>query len=60
MRRKAKEIQQRNREMAKGGRTTGIGGGGGGFGSNSFRVDAPVIDQSSVDAPKPSFAKPRY
>ena len=59
MRRKAKEIQQRNREMAKGGRMPGMGSGGGGFGSGSFRTDAPIIESSSMEPPKPSYTKPR-
>ncbi|KAL8577856.1 Coatomer subunit delta [Nucella lapillus] len=55
MRRKAKEIQQRNREMAKGGRMHGIGSAGG-FGVNPFRSDAPIID-STMEIPKPSYTK---
>ena len=58
MRRKAKEIQQRNREMAKGGRMPGMGSGGGGFGSNSFRSDTSMIETSSMEPPKPSYSKP--
>ena len=58
MRRRAKEIQQRNREMAKSGRP-GMGTGGG-FGNSSYRTDSPVIDTgSSSDIPKPSYTKPR-
>ncbi|KAK7106199.1 coatomer subunit delta-like [Littorina saxatilis] len=56
MRRKAKEINQRNREMAKGGRMTGIGGGGG-FGSSSYRNESPIIDASSMEPTKPSYSK---
>lgn len=58
MRRKAKEIQQRNREMAKGGRGMHGIGSSGGFGSNPFRSDAPVIDSSPMEPPKPSYTKP--
>lgn len=58
MRRKAKEIQQRNREMNKGGRNTGIGSGGS-FGPTSFRTDVPVIE-SSGEPPKSSYAKSRF
>lgn len=61
MRRKAKEIQQKNREMAKSGRTPGLGSGGG-FGSSSFRSggSSTVTDSggSMVDTPKPSYTKP--
>lgn len=57
MRRKAKEIQQRNREMAKSGRMAGMGGGGG-FGSSSFRSEVPVIDSNTIEPPKPSYQKP--
>lgn len=57
MRRKAKEIQQRNREMAKGGRLPGMGSAGGGFGSGSFKTDS-VIDSTPMEPPKPSYSKP--
>ena len=63
MKKKAKEIQQRNREMAKSGRTPGFGSGGG-FGSGSYRSGggSTVTDSggSMVDPPKPSYNKPRY
>jgi len=58
MRRKAKEIQQRNREMAKGGRMPGMGNAGGGFGSGSFKNDTAFIDSTPMEPPKPSYTKP--
>ncbi|RUS70123.1 hypothetical protein EGW08_022115, partial [Elysia chlorotica] len=61
MKKKAKEIQQRNREMAKSGRTPGFGSGGG-FGGGSYRSggSSSITDSGSsmVDAPKPSYTKP--
>ncbi|XP_005107188.1 coatomer subunit delta [Aplysia californica] len=59
MKKKAKEITQRNREMVKSGRNPGFNSGGG-FGGSSYRSErSPVIDSgSSVDTPKPSYNKP--
>ncbi|CAL1537188.1 unnamed protein product [Lymnaea stagnalis] len=59
MKKKAKEIQQRNREIAKTGRNPGFNTGGG-FGSGSYRSETtPVIDGgSNVDSPKPAYNKP--
>lgn len=60
MRKRAKEIQQRNREMAKSGRNPGFNSGGG-FGSGSYRGDSgsSVIDTgSTIDSPKPQYSKP--
>lgn len=62
MKKKAREIQQRNKEMAKSGRTPGFNSGGG-FGSGTYRSEVtPVIDAgSAADVPaKSSYSKPRY
>jgi hypothetical protein len=58
MRRKAREIQQRNREMAKGGRMPGMGSAGGGFGSGSFKSDTSFIVDTPIDPPKSAYSKP--
>lgn len=57
MKKKAREIQQKNREMAKSGRNPGFNTGGG-FGSGNYRTDSiPVIDSSSNLDTKPSYSK---
>ena len=60
MRRKVKEIQQRNRELAKSGRTSGWGLGRNVSGVNPYRNDTSVIETSSVDLPDPSYVKQRF
>ncbi|XP_059173224.1 coatomer subunit delta-like [Physella acuta] len=59
MKKKAKEIQQRNREMQKSGRNPGFTSGGG-FGSGTYKNETvPVIDSgSNVDSTKPAYSKP--
>jgi len=60
MKKRAKEINQRNKEMAKSGRSQGMNSGGG-FGNNSYRSDnsQPIDIGNSIDsAPKPSYNKP--
>ncbi|BFZ14213.1 hypothetical protein BsWGS_17252 [Bradybaena similaris] len=60
MKKKAREIQQKNKEMAKSGRTPGFSSGGG-FGGGTYRSEVtPVIDAgSTVDVPaKSSYSKP--
>ncbi|XP_046585015.1 coatomer subunit delta-like [Haliotis rubra] len=55
MRKKAKEIQQRQRDMAKGSRS-GFSGSGG-FGSNSYRSDT-VFEPTPVEPVKSSYSQP--
>jgi len=57
MKKRAKEIQQRNKELSKG--RPGFNSGGG-FGNSSYRSEiSPVIDTgSSIDTPKPQYNKP--
>ncbi|KAI8775270.1 coatomer subunit delta [Biomphalaria glabrata] len=58
MKKRAKEIQQKNRESSKYGRNTSYPSAGG-FGSGSYRSDSSVIENStSVDTPKPAYSKP--
>ncbi|XP_071095948.1 coatomer subunit delta-like [Haliotis cracherodii] len=56
MRKKAKEIQQRQRDMAKGSRS-GFGSSGG-FGSSSYRSDNTVFDPTPVEPVKSSYSQP--
>ncbi|KAH9514885.1 Coatomer subunit delta [Bulinus truncatus] len=58
MKKKAKELQQKNRDGSKFGRSAGTNSSGG-FSSGSYRSDVAVIDNSStIDSPKPAYNKP--
>jgi hypothetical protein len=58
MKKKAKEIQQRNRDSAKSGRSPGFGTGGG-FGSGTYKSEIiPTSDVGSTAETKSSFNKP--
>ena len=61
MKRKAKELQQQRRDIAKGGGRRGIGIGGG-FGSGSSdHSSSPHIDSmSSMEPSKPTYQAPRW
>ncbi|XP_041373847.1 coatomer subunit delta-like [Gigantopelta aegis] len=55
MRRKAKEIQQKQKDMNRGTRSAGYGQGG--FGSSSYKSDFISMDTAPVEPPKPSYTQ---
>ena len=57
MRRKAKEIQQKQKDLNRG--TRGAGYGQGGFGSSKFKTDF-IETTSPVEPTKPSYTQVRY
>ena len=62
MKRKAKELQQQRRDIAKGGGRRGIGiGGGFGSGSSDHSSNSPHIDSmASMEPSKPTYQAPRW